>query len=120
MSILEDGEFDVQQEERPKWTQDDAIALCRAVELIAPAADCHVALTGGCLYKAQHGPRKDVDLLFYRIRQVESLNKQHLGHLLTELGFTLGTDHGWVWKATYQGKDVDLFFPDHSDGEYHA
>src|SRR3546814_15766415 len=47
------------------WTLDDAVALCRKIEKIAPEYGAHVALTGGTLYK--DGPRKDVDLLFYQI-----------------------------------------------------
>ena len=30
-----------------KWTQEDAIKLCRDIEKICPAYGCHVALTGG-------------------------------------------------------------------------
>lgn len=44
------------------WTQAEAIALCREIEQICPRFGCHVALTGGCLYK--DGPRKDADLLY--------------------------------------------------------
>lgn len=99
------------------WAQADAIALAVKVNRHLPGdANCHVALTGGCLYK--EGRRKDCDLLFYRVRQVDQLNKTLLGEMLEDIGFSLGTDHGWVWKATYAGKDVDLFFPDHETGEY--
>lgn len=50
------------------WTQEEAIQLCRLLEALAPTFGCHVALTGGCLYK--DGERKDCDILLYRIRQV--------------------------------------------------
>jgi hypothetical protein len=54
-----------------RWTQADAIALCRKIEEHVPDAGMHVALTGGCLYK--DGTRKDADILFYRIRQADEL-----------------------------------------------
>lgn len=44
-----------------------AVELCRIVEAGAANYGCHIALTGGCLYK--DGDRKDFDLMFYRIRQ---------------------------------------------------
>lgn len=40
------------------WTQAEAIALCRKIEDVCPAFGCHVALTGGVLYKL--GERKDL------------------------------------------------------------
>ena len=49
------------------WTQQHAIELCKRIESVCPRYGCHVALTGGLLYK--DGPRKDCDILFYRIRQ---------------------------------------------------
>src|ERR1035437_5571090 len=55
-----------------QWTQTEAIELCVKVEAICPKYGCHVALTGGLLYK--QGKRKDCDLLFYRIRQVEQID----------------------------------------------
>lgn len=33
------------------WTTHEALALCRLIEEFAPLYDCHVALTGGTLYK---------------------------------------------------------------------
>ena len=33
------------------WTTAEAIALCREIEAICPAFGCHIALTGGLLYK---------------------------------------------------------------------
>ena len=40
-----------------QWTQEQAIALCRKIEAVCPPFGCHVALTGGALYK--DGPRKE-------------------------------------------------------------
>lgn len=98
------------------WTQSEAIKLARLVEDIAPDFRCHVALTGGCLYK--DGERKDCDLLFYRIRQEPEIDRQGLLTALCMIpGFTLGNVHGWVQKALYGDKNVDLFFPDHDDTE---
>lgn len=101
------------------WTQQEAIELCKKIEDVCPPYGCHVALTGGLLYKP--GPRKDADIMFYRIRQVDEIDVKGLGKALQKLGFKMARVHGWVRKATYQGKDVDFFFPEHVDtgtGEY--
>lgn len=112
-----EDDWDAADPAKAKWTLEQGVKLCRLVNRALPgAAGRHVALTGGTLYK--DGPRKDVDMLFYRVRQVQEIDKSALGAILLDLGFTLGPDHGWVWKATYEGKDVDMFFPDHNDGEY--
>lgn len=98
------------------WKQADAIALARKIEEICPEFGCHVALTGGLLYK--DGNRKDADLLFYRIRQVEQIDRAGLFHALEErLGMTGWRGFGWCVKAEYQGKPIDCFFPD-EEGEY--
>jgi hypothetical protein len=99
-----------------KWTQADAISLCIEIENICPPFGCHVALTGGNLYKT--GPRKDCDILFYRIRQVEVIDVDGLLDALTKIGLGHSGDFGWVKKATYRGKSVDMFFPEFDDGEY--
>lgn len=80
------------------------------IEDVAPLYGCHVALTGGTLYK--HGPRKDVDIMFYRIRQVEQIDEAGLFGALGRLGVLRTTDHGWLTKATYLDLPVDLFFPE--------
>lgn len=92
------------------FTLEKAVILCRRVEAIAPKFGCHVALTGGTLYK--DGERKDVDLLFYNVRQVDALDRHGLLDALKEIGFVLGRQHGWVQKATYKDHAVDLFFPE--------
>lgn len=92
------------------WTLSEAVALCRKVEAVCPAYGCHVALTGGTLYK--DGARKDTDLLFYNIRQVDALGRESLLLALQGIGFEMGAQHGWVQKATVAGKPVDLLFPE--------
>lgn len=93
-----------------------AVALCREIEKIAPNFGCHVALTGGCLYK--DGARKDIDILFYRIRQVEKIDHEGLKQALQNfIGFGEITGFGWVLKSTYSGYNVDMFFPEEIEGE---
>ena len=92
------------------WTQSEGIAVAKVVESFCPAYGCHVALTGGLLYK--EGPRKDLDLLFYCIRQRDEIDRDGLLARLVSEGFMLGKQFGWVQKAAYEGKDVDLFFPE--------
>ncbi|WP_315136425.1 hypothetical protein [Achromobacter marplatensis] len=98
------------------WTQQEAIDLCIAVEAICPPFGCHVALTGGTLYK--DGPRKDCDLLFYRIRQVEEIDQAGLFEALKAIGVERKSGFGWVHKAVYGGLNIDMFFPEAEDGEY--
>jgi hypothetical protein len=95
------------------WTLDEAVRLCRLVEAVAPPHGCHVALTGGCLYKA--GERKDLDLLFYRVRQVEKIDWISLLESLETIGFSIVGRHGWVVKAKYNDKPIDIFFPETPD-----
>lgn len=98
------------------WQQSEALALCRAIEAICPAFGCHVALTGGLLYK--DGPRKDCDILFYRIRQVEMVDTTGLFIALAEIGINYVSGFGWCWKAEFEGKPIDCFFPEEDGGEY--
>jgi hypothetical protein len=92
------------------WTLEEALPLFKAVEEICPLYGYHVALTGGVLYK--DGPRKDLDMLFYAIRQDFPKDPDILLAALREFGFTLGTKHGWVTKSLWKGMPVDLFFPE--------
>lgn len=98
------------------WTQAEAIALCRQIEAICPDYGCHVALTGGLLYKA--GPRKDADILFYRIRQTAEIDESGLFAALAMIGVERVSGFGWCHKATFNGKPIDCFFPEADDGEY--
>lgn len=95
------------------WTQEQAIALCREVEAVCPTYGCHVALTGGTLYK--DGERKDLDLLFYRIRQQATVNVDDLfDALLFDVGIVPVERFGWVVKAKCDGKSIDCLFPEAS------
>lgn len=97
------------------WTQTDAIKLCVLVENICPQYGCHVALTGGLLYK--HGMRKDCDLLFYRIRQSADIDYDGLFDALKSIGLEKVKGYGFIIKATYEGKPVDCIFPEEVDGD---
>jgi len=99
-----------------QWTQADAIALACQIEAIAPNYGCHVALTGGLLYK--QGARKDADFLFYRIRQVDEIDMAGLLAGLKAIGVVKTSGFGWCHKAKFNGKPMDLFFPEEEDGEY--
>lgn len=98
------------------WTQQEAIELCVKVEAICPKYGCHVALTGGLLYK--QGTRKDCDLLFYRIRQVDAIDFDGLWDALDEIGLEMVSGFGWCYKGKYNGKAVDMFSPEEQGGEY--
>lgn len=102
------------------WTLEDAVNLCCLIEAIAPKFGCHVALTGGCLYKS--GPRKDLDVVFYRVRSVEKID---LAGLFASLDAGLGIrvitpldDWRWVIKATSGARSIDFFFPEAAGGDY--
>lgn len=97
------------------WTQAQAIDLARLIEDVCPKFGCHVALTGGLLYK--DGLRKDADFLFYRIRQVDEIDKDGLFEALFAIGVKVTGGFGWCHKAEWRGQPIDFFFPD-EDGEY--
>jgi hypothetical protein len=99
---------------RPLWTLEEAVALCRAIEAVAPAYGCHVALTGGVLYK--DGPRKDLDLLFYRVRQVVLVDQEGLFVALSGLGVVVVRGRSWCFKAVHGGRTIDMFFPEEDTG----
>lgn len=100
------------------WTQPEAINLCLFIEDVCPKFGCHVALTGGLLYKT--GQRKDADILFYRIREVEEIDLAGLFRALAVLGIEVDPEHAgssheddsWCVKANWHGKPIDFFFPE--------
>lgn len=96
------------------WTQPEAIEICRLVELICPHFGYHVGLTGGCLYK--DGPRKDLDLVFYKIRKAEP-DQEGMFKALRTICVEVQENFGFCVKATYKTKSIDLLFPE-QEGEY--
>jgi hypothetical protein len=99
------------------WTTEEAIQLCKKIEVFAPQHGCHVALTGGLLYK--EGPRKDCDIVFYRIRQVEQIDVEKLLYdLKIYVGIEVTFASGWYRRCKYKNKRVDLFFPEIPNGQY--
>jgi hypothetical protein len=102
---------------RQTWTLQHALDLCVKIESVCPEFGCHVALTGGVLYKP--GPRKDCDILFYRIRQAKSIDIDGLRAALATLGIVFLDDHGFVKKATYGSRHIDFLFPEEESGEYY-
>ena len=93
------------------WSHEAAVGLCRLIEPIAKQCGCHVALTGGTLYK--DGKRKDCDILFYRIRQVPKIDVPQLFKKMGEVGVERGKAYSdWLIKATYCGRAIDFFFPE--------
>jgi len=100
-----------------KWTLEQAVALCRKIEDVVPPFGCHVALTGGTLYK--DGARKDLDILFYRIRQRDEIDMDGLWKALAGIGIEKLSGFGWCYKAdTEDGKHIDCFFPEEQGGVY--
>lgn len=101
------------------WTQQQAINLCKEIEKICPEFGCHVALTGGCLYKQEgYTRRKDVDIIFYRIRQEPFINITGLFSALNIFGIINIKGFGWLYKAEYCGKNIDILFPEEECGIY--
>lgn len=99
------------------WSLEMALVLCRDIEAICPQYGCHVALTGGVLYK--DGQRKDLDVLFYKIRQRHSVDVDGLFVALRKLGIVRVTEkEQWCIKAKFGPLPIDCFFPDADAGEY--
>jgi hypothetical protein len=98
------------------WNTDSAIELCKQIEKVSPEFGCHVALTGGTLYK--DGDRKDCDILFYRIRQTKEVDIEGLFKKLETLGIKKVSGFGWCHKAIFKNKNIDFFFPEENGGDY--
>lgn len=98
------------------WTQEQAIALCVQLEVIAKSYGAHVGLTGGCLYKI--GDRKDCDILIYRIRD-KTINFPGLLAAFTAAGITIRHDFGFCIKARYGERPIDFLYPESQvDSDY--
>jgi len=94
------------------WVLSEALELIRSIEFKCPEAGCHVALTGGVLYKT--GERKDLDILFYRIRQKE-IDIEKLKEILLSCDVLIHKHYGWMYKASYQDRNIDIFIPELSN-----
>lgn len=115
-----------QRELAGKWTLEQAVELCCKVEPILASLGCHVALTGGVLYK--DGPRKDCDLIVYR-EGVEfsaergpfedTVDRDALLKALEAAGLSISKEFTRVVKMRCGDKHVDLIFPE-LDGHYEA
>jgi hypothetical protein len=97
------------------WTPWEGIDICRMLEAIAPRCGAHIALTGGLLYK--DGPRKDLDIVVYRIRQ-EEIDYDKFFSLLQTMGIEVSDDFGFVVKARMGNRPIDFLFPEHTNGDY--
>lgn len=99
-----------------KWTQQQAIELCIKLEAFAPRFGCHIALSGGCLYKA--GERKDCDIILYRIRQAPVIAFDAFFEECAKIGVTKLFGFGFCHKAIYDGKLIDFLSPEEAGEEY--
>ena len=88
---------------RPLWTQAEAIDLCREIEKGCPQFGCHVALTGGLLYK--DGPRKDCDNGFGFVLKFSFKGKEIDAFFPEEQG-TYGDDSDAPEIARQVGEDI--------------
>ena len=100
------------------WSIGQAVEICTLIEEGAPRFGCHIALTGGCLYKK--GLRKDLDIVVYRIRQVKQIDVNGFRDFLSSIGIQTKDLKGWLMKGESFGKALDFFFPENPLGEYDA
>ena len=92
------------------WTKTNALAFCRDAEQFAAPANCHVALTGGCLYR--HGPRRDLDIVFYRHGGICEIDKAALFAGLHNSGVRRISGSGWRYVGYHRlFGQVDFLFP---------
>jgi hypothetical protein len=101
------------------WIQREALDLVKKIEAFAPNYGYHVGLTGGILYK--EGERKDIDIIFYPHNDPNNVpdEKGLIDALLCNMGIVV-EDHmycGWLRKARYFMKNLDLFFMTRIKGE---
>ncbi len=98
------------------WTHTEAVILCTEIEAFAPKYGCHIGLTGGCLYKNNY--RKDLDILIYRIRQVEKIDWVGFIDHLKVINITITRNTGFVKKAIYKPfighpQNIDFLYPEY-------
>ena len=102
------------------YNLEDAVAICKMIEPCIADFGFHVALTGGTLYG--EGGRKDIDLVFYRIRQQNQddikMDKLYL-HLEDTCDLVLEKDHGFCKKFLLgEVVPIDILFPEDWSGTY--
>lgn len=96
-----------------KITLRDAVELAQKIEPKLAEIGCHVALTGGCLYRG--GSDKDIDFLIYPHDPKNPSSPDLIADTLLALGLTdrFITDENYVnrivWICGYNGMRVDLF-----------
>lgn len=92
-------------------TLEDGIELCKILHEELHSKGYFPALTGGLLYK--EGKRKDIDIVLYRHRQdVTDFETIDLLNALSKVGVQITGSNGFITKATWKGKIVDLFNPE--------
>lgn len=89
------------------WTQQQALTACRDLEPVIASLGMHVALTGGCLYKAC--PRKDMDIILYRHHGAELCTFDEFRTALSAVGIVMRSKHHNVVKMqNSDGKSIDF------------
>src|SRR5688572_1010196 len=99
--------------ENEVWTTKEAISLCTILEPLAAMNNCHIALTGGLLYRT--GMRKDCDIVVYRRgmlkgeKELPEFNREEITKSFSRV-LTIVNEFTRVTKAAFDGKPVDLLF----------
>lgn len=108
----------------------DAVAICKLLEPELAKHGFHVALTGGTLYG--EGGRKDIDLVFYRIRNNPKFPQDFVStsarrnavnkYLRDDLGMILLGSYGFVHKWQKGSLKLDIMYPDepHIPSDYYT
>lgn len=106
-----------------RWDFVRAKQLCTRLAQKAPNYGCHIALTGGCLYKEEF--RKDLDIVLYRIRQVDKIDWKGLFDFFKTENIDIVRNCGFVKKAIYKNnlsakaimRSIDFLYPEYSGGD---
>ena len=99
------------------YNLDDAVLICKMIEPVCCKYGFHIALTGGTLYG--EGGRKDIDVVFYRIRQVAEPDVQGMNRELALKDMILLKDYGFCKKYMLAGVvPIDALFPENWIGGY--
>lgn len=90
-----------------------AVDIAQKCEPVLAAIGCHIALTGGCLYRG--GSEKDIDYIIYPHDPKNAPAHETIADALIALGFVdrFVTDENYVnrivWICGYSGVRVDFF-----------